>query len=281
MSFAIDFSTVIGLSVGALIAGLVGISATLLENRLSRREEHRKKLMDNLTRIQPLLKNIVYLAWPPLQNGYEGLTLPLPWSAVTEDRITASENEAVDFLKRYRVTAPWLQLALFTSHGDENELVRRELVHDMKNHFPRLHSDMMDWEETVRNTGSDLRAKFYSVVSTIYHELVKRGLVIDTSKQAIASPLEVTNNRALAIQVMFNLALGLPAARWFNTYQIYLDSPDRDIMNDVVKSLALQFDVKGLLPEVESMLQKLDELWNEMDAIAVSDCRLKGFCRLS
>ena len=278
---AIDFSTIISLSAGALIAGLVGISATLLDKRISRREEHRKKLMDNLMRVQQFLKTPMFTIWPPLQIGYSGLELPIPWSAQPEDRIIFIENEAVDFLKCYSITAPRVQLALSTSRDDENVRVRRELVHDLKNHFPQLHSDMLDWEETVRDTGSGLRVKFYSVVSTIYHELVKRDLIIYTNKQAVASPLEITNNLALAIQVMFNLVLGIPTTMWFNTYQIYLDSPDRDAMNDIIESLSFQFDAKSVMSEVNSMLQKLDKLWNEMEAIAVSDRRLRGRCRLS
>ena len=282
LSPAIDFSTVIGLSVGALIAGLVGVSATLLENRLSRREEHRKKLMDNLTNIQSLLKAVMYAVWPPLQIGYESLRLPLPWSMVPEDRIVVSEQDAVDVLSHYKITDSVLLILTPAINGNESIRIRRELFHDMNNHFPELYSQMLEWEETVRNAGSDLRLKFYSVVSTIYHELIKRGLVVSTDKPATASPLEITNNPALAIQVMFNLVLGIPTAKWFNTYhQIYLTSPDRDKMNDIVKSLAFQFDIDGLMPEIESMLQKRDRLWSAMDAITVSDRRLKGLCRLS
>lgn len=281
LPLVIDFSTIIGLSAGALIAGLVGISTTLLEKRLSRREEHRKKLMDNLMRVQQFLKTPMLIIWPPLQIGYSGLELPIPWSAQPEDKIIFIENEAVAFLKRYSITAPQVQLALSTSRDDENVRVRRELVHDLKNHFPQLHSDILDWEETVRGTGSGLRVKFYSVVSTICHELVKRDLIVYTDKQAVASPLEITNNRALAIQVMFNLVLSIPTTMWFNTHQIYLDSPDRDAMNDIIESLSFQFDTKSVMSEVNSMLQKLEELWNEMEAIAVSDRRLRKRCRMS
>lgn len=276
----IDISQVVGLVIGALIAGLVGVVTTILSDRLSRREEHRKKLLANLGRLQPYLKTVLFLAWPPLQNGYEGANLPLPWEAMPEDKVARGENEAVDFLKHFKLMSSSVYPALSIDKIDETVYVRKELIYDLKNHFPTLYEHIMKWEDGVRQVGPNLRTTYYKIVTAIYDEVRNRGL-LPSQRENPRWPLEITNNVYYACQLMFNLVLKLPESKWPNAHEQYIASPDKQMMDSIVETVSAHFNAEKIESQLKDMVNSFYSLRDDIDKVVVSDDRLTGRCQLS
>lgn len=280
---AIDISAVIGLATGAFIAGLVGVFTVLLDNRLARRENHRNKLIYNLTLVNNALLSLAREAWPQSASGYEnaGLPLPSPFGLERDRLIRIKENE-IERLKT--TTIPGVPLLAKLKQGNmESTEVSYNLFHDLKHHFRSLYESLTDYEKLMRTTGACLIASYYDLTLAVYDCLEARTSLSDPSKGLVMTlPFTVRQNTPLAAQMIFNLSLSIPEGWWPNRYELcYKGSPDKTLIDEIVDEVTGRIDTKQVMANVDSMKAEYTVLSKKICAAVESDTRLKGRCRMT
>lgn len=278
MGFSINLSVLIG----ALIAGLVGLIASLVSSwygdLLNRRREHLQRHKENLELIKEVCYDVLKDAFPPWKLG--GLeSFGTPWLGkygmpAEEDRKVKIESE----LAKLAVFDVTKYLLSYTRDDGSTVLTSAKVIlrSDLKNHFKDLSDSIDGYEILIRTKGFNLLNDYYIFSDKIYDDLAKVGY---TSRNALKAgptpPLYIED----AARIVFNLTLDFEISKWPNTYRFYNSIPTE---RDKLLTLAGKLKRSQIATEIREGMSKLEGAKESLDMKleeANEKTRLSGSCR--